>query len=80
MDIIPVIYGYARVSKSDDDAKNLDTQLRLLAHHGIREDLIFTDVASGRTMNRPGLAGPDGPCPTRRHHRRRVPGPVQPQL
>ena len=32
----------------------LDAQLRLLAHHGIREDLIFTDVASGRTMNRPG--------------------------
>ena len=22
----------------------------------------------------PGLAGPDGPCPTRRHHRRRAPG------
>ena len=52
--MLPVTYGYVRVSKSDDDAKNLDTQLRLLAHHGIREDLIFTDVASGRTMNRPG--------------------------
>ena len=52
--MLPVAYGYARVSKSDDDAKNLDTQLRLLAHHGIREDLIFTGVASGRTMNRPG--------------------------
>ena len=52
--MLPVTYGYARVSKSDDDAKNLDTQLRLLAHHGIREDLIFTGVASGRTMNRPG--------------------------
>ena len=44
MNMLPVTYGYARVSKSDDDAKNLDTQLRLLAHHGIREDLIFTDV------------------------------------
>ena len=54
MNMLPVTYGYARVSKSDDDAKNLETQLRLLAHHGIREDLIFTDVASGRTMNRPG--------------------------
>ena len=54
MTMLPVTYGYARVSKSDDDAKNLDMQLRLLAHHGIREDLIFTDVASGRTMNRPG--------------------------
>ena len=54
MSMLPVTYGYARVSKSDDDAKNLDTQLRLLTHHGIHEDLIFTDVASGRTMNRPG--------------------------
>ena len=54
MNMLPVTYGYARVSKSDDDAKNLDTQLRLLANHGIREDLMFTGVASGRTMNRPG--------------------------
>ena len=54
MTMLPVTYGYARVSKSDDDAKNLETQLRLLANHGIREDLIFTDVASSRTMNRPG--------------------------
>ena len=54
MNMLPVTYSYVRVSKSDDDAKNLDTQLRLLAHHGIHEDLIFTDVASGRTMNRPG--------------------------
>ena len=64
MNMLPATYGYARVSKSDDDAKNLDTQLRLLAHHGIREDLIFTDVASGRTMNRPGwrdLMGPVQP-------------------
>ena len=50
----PVTYGYARVSKADDDSKNLETQLQLLADHGIRRDLIFTDVASGRTMNRPG--------------------------
>ena len=54
MNMLQVTYGYARVSKSDDDAKNLDAQLGLLAHHGIREDLIFTGVASGRTMNRPG--------------------------
>ena len=67
MNMLPVTYGYARVSKSDDDAKNLDTQLRLLAHHGIREDLIFTDVTSGRTMNRPGwreLMGPVQPGDT----------------
>ena len=64
---VTATYGYARVSKSDDDAKNLDTQLRLLAHHGIREDLIFTDVTSGRTMNRPGwrdLMGPVQPGDT----------------
>ena len=67
MNMLPVTYGYARVSKSDDDARNLDTQLRLLAHHGIREDLIFTDVTSGRTMNRPGwrdLMGPVQPGDT----------------
>ena len=54
MTMIPVTYGYARVSKADDDSKNLDTQLRLLADHGIRPELVFSDVASGRSMNRPG--------------------------
>ena len=49
---LPVTYGYARVSKADDDAKNLETQRRMLTHYGIREDLIFTDVASGRTLKR----------------------------
>ena len=37
MTTLPVTYGYARVSKSDDEAKNLETQLRLLADHGIRQ-------------------------------------------
>ena len=54
MSMIPVTYGYARVSKADDDARNLETQLGILADHGIREDLIFSDTASGRTMNRTG--------------------------
>ena len=54
MAMLPVTYGYARVSKAYDDAKNLETQLGILADHGIREDLIFSDVASGRTMNRSG--------------------------
>ena len=45
--------GYARVSRADDDSKNLDTQLQLLAEHGIRPELVFTDVASGRTLQRP---------------------------
>ena len=54
MAMLPGTYGYARVSKADDDAKNLETQLGILPDHGIREDLIFSDVASGRTMNRSG--------------------------
>ena len=53
MTMLPITYGYARVSKADS-SKNLDTQLRLLGDYGVREDLIFTDVASGRSMNRPG--------------------------
>ena len=32
----PVTYGYARVSKADDEARNLDTQLRLLDEYGVR--------------------------------------------
>ena len=31
MTMLPITYGYVRVSKADDDAKNLETQLRLLA-------------------------------------------------
>ena len=42
--MIPVTYGYARISKSDWDDRNLETQLRELANHGIREELIFSDV------------------------------------
>ena len=39
MTMIPITYGYARVSKADDDSKNLETQLRELDAHGIRRDL-----------------------------------------
>ena len=52
--MLPVTYGYARVSKADDDSKNLDTQILEPQRHGIREDLVFTDVASGRTLKRQG--------------------------
>ena len=34
--MIPVTYGYARVSKSDRDDQNLETQLREQANQGIR--------------------------------------------
>ena len=54
MTMIAVTYSYARVSKADDDSKNLDTQLLLLAEHGIRPDLVYSDVASGRNLQRPG--------------------------
>ena len=54
MTTLPVTYGYARGSKADDDSKNLETQLRILADHGIRDHLVFTDVASGRSLQRPG--------------------------
>ena len=54
MTMLPITYGYARVSKADDDSRNLTTQILELQRHGIREDLIFTDVASGRTLKRPG--------------------------
>ena len=55
--IIPVTCGYARVSKSDRDDRNLETQLRELANHGIRGELIFSDVMTGRLMSRPGWDG-----------------------
>ena len=79
MAIIPVTYGYARVSKADDDSKNLETQLRELDSHGIRRDLVFTDEASGRSMDRPGwqalMSGPAWG-----YRRGGLPGPVQPEL
>ncbi len=55
--MIPVTYGYARVSKSDRDDRNLETQLRELAKHGVRGELIFSDVMTGRLMSRPGWNG-----------------------
>ena len=54
MTLIAVTYGYARVSKTDDESKNLDIQLLLLAEHGIRSDLVHSDVASGRNLQRTG--------------------------
>ena len=44
----------SRVSKAYDESRNLETQLGILVDHGIREELVFSDVASGRTMNRTG--------------------------
>ena len=47
-------YGYARVSKADDDAKNLETQLQILDDYGVRLNLVYQDVASGRSLARSG--------------------------
>ena len=52
--MISVTYGYVRVSKSDRDEKNLETQLRILEKYGIRQEHIFRDVQSGRTFRRNG--------------------------
>ena len=48
----PAVFGYIRVSQAEG-AGGLATQRRILTDHGLRDDRIFTDVASGRTMRRP---------------------------
>ena len=50
----PVTYGYAQVSKADDEARNLETQLRILDTHGVRPNLVYRDVATGRSHDRSG--------------------------
>ena len=49
----PAVFGYIRVSQAES-ASGLATQRRVLTGHGLRDDRIFTDVASGRNMRRPG--------------------------
>ena len=49
----PGVFGYIRVSQAEG-ASGLATQRRILTDHGLRDDRIFTDVASGRNMRRPG--------------------------
>ena len=51
--MLPNTYGYAWVGKSDDDFGDLDTRLPLSSDHGIFDELIFSDVASGHTSQRP---------------------------
>ena len=50
--IDPAIFGYIRVSQAEGE-DGLATQRRTLNGHGLRDDSIFTDVASGRNMRRP---------------------------
>ena len=48
----PTVFGYIRVSQAEGES-GLATQRRTLNDHGLRDDRIFTDVASGRNMRRP---------------------------
>ena len=47
----PAVFGYIRVSQAEG-ASGLATQSRILTDHGLRDDRIFADVASGRSMRR----------------------------
>ena len=48
----PAVFGYIRVSQAEGES-GLATQSRILNGHGLRNDRIFTDVASGGNMRRP---------------------------
>ena len=51
--IIPVTYGYARVSKADDANRNLETQVHILQELGIRKGHIFAGEVTGSSRSRP---------------------------
>ena len=51
--MIPVTYGYARVSKTDEATQNLETQLHILEQYGIRQEHILSDEMTGSSMSRP---------------------------
>ena len=48
----PAVFGYIRVSQAEGES-GLATQRRTLNDHGLRDDRIFSDIASGRNMRRP---------------------------
>ena len=50
--IDPAVFGYIRVSQSEGE-NGLATQRRILNDNGLRDDRIYTDVASGKSMRRP---------------------------
>ena len=47
----PAVFGYIRVSQVEGES-GLATQRRILTDHGLRDDRIFADIASGRSMRR----------------------------
>ena len=48
----PAVFGYIRVSQAEGESE-LAIQRRILNDHGLRDDRLYTDVASGRIMRRP---------------------------
>ena len=46
------VFGYIRVSQAEGES-GLASQSRILNEHGLRDDRIFTEVASGRNVRRP---------------------------
>ena len=52
--MIPVAYGCAGVSKTDDATRNPETQLHVLQEFGTREEHIFTGGMTDSSLSRPG--------------------------
>ena len=71
----PAVFGYIRVSQAEGE-RGLATQRRILTDHGLRDDRIFTDVASGRNMRRPAWQQLRGKAPDRRRRRGPAAGPA----
>ena len=49
---VPVTYGCARVSKTDDATRNLETQLHVPQDSGMWEDRIFEGAMVGNSISR----------------------------
>ena len=65
--MIPVTYGYARISKTGQVDTNLETQLRELANHGNRKDLIFSNQMTSQQFVPARLGRTVGPDPVGLH-------------
>ena len=49
--MIPVTYGYGRVSKTYDNTRNLATQLRMLYEFGLREEQFLEGWSDAETSS-----------------------------
>ena len=52
--MILVAHGYARISKTDDDTRNPETQLHVLQECGIPEERILTGGMTVSSLSRSG--------------------------